>query len=246
MRSVIVVACALACGACVQETVRFEGKPGQQSLVRDGRPALISKKKTSLVMIRPAARQMAAGGRPVFVVGLRNLTKKPLEFRVREVAVTQVAGTASVPMKVLTYEDLVQEEKTKQAVAAVLIGAAAGLNAVAAADDGYGYSWRTTNGRTYETVSYSSVRARTAQRRAMRKNEKMIDAAIAQGQKNLTILERDVLKDNTLLPGEWYGGTLHLAPPARSESAVAAKTYTIALTVGQDRHEIGVVQSGQQ
>jgi hypothetical protein len=39
----------------------------------------------------------------------------------------------------------------------------------------------------------------------------MISATLAQGQANLATLERSAIKDNTLMPGEWYGGQLHLA-----------------------------------
>jgi hypothetical protein len=41
------------------------------------------------------------------------------------------------------------------------------------------------------------------------------------------------------MPGEWYGGQLHLAPLASSDGP---KVYSIAVTVGSDRHEINVVQ----
>ena len=248
MRIVIVAACALACGACTQETVKFKASPQQQAIVRDGRPALISKRKNSLVMIRPATRQVPADGRPVFVVGVHNLTAKPVDFLVRNVAVTQAVGTGSVPIKVFTYEDLVAEEKSRQVIAALLVGAAAGINAAAASNAGHGYSSRTVRSargtRTTHTATYSSSRARAAQSRALRENEKLIDAAIAQGQDNLAVLERDVLKDNTLMPGEWYGGTLHLQPPARSDSESAPKTYSIAMMIGPDHHEISVVQDG--
>jgi hypothetical protein len=29
----------------------------------------------------------------------------------------------------------------------------------------------------------------------------------------MAVLEHAVIKDTTLMPGEWYGGQLHLAPP---------------------------------
>ena len=46
------------------------------------------------------------------------------------------------------------------------------------------------------------------------------------------------------MPGEWYGGQLHLEPWifARSDTA---KTYSIALLVGGDSHQIDVVQERQ-
>jgi hypothetical protein len=53
----------------------------------------------------------------------------------------------------------------------------------------------------------------------------MIASTIQQGQLNLATLERAVIKDNTLMPGEWYGGQLHLQPP-ESGSSNAAKTYS--------------------
>jgi hypothetical protein len=52
------------------ETVQL--RPQQQALVRDGQPALVSRQKTSLVLVPPASRQFHANGRPVFVVGINN------------------------------------------------------------------------------------------------------------------------------------------------------------------------------
>ncbi|WP_407179547.1 hypothetical protein [Bradyrhizobium sp. STM 3562] len=40
----------------------------------------------------------------------------------------------------------------------------------------------------------------------------MIAATVETGQRNMAVLEQSVIKDNTLMPGEWYGGQLHLAP----------------------------------
>jgi hypothetical protein len=52
-----------------------------------------------------------------------------------------------------------------------------------------------------------------AQNNAAVQNEAMISATIETGQRNMAVLEQAVIKDNTLMPGEWYGGQLHLAPP---------------------------------
>jgi hypothetical protein len=71
----------------------------------------------------------------------------------------------------------------------------------------------------------------------------MISATIEQGQANLANLERFVMKDNTLLPGDWYGGQLHLQPLAQSSEA---KSYKIVLIVGNDRHEIEIEQASAQ
>jgi len=59
------------------------------------------------------------------------------------------------------------------------------------------------------------------------------------------MLEQGVIKDNTLLPGEWYGGQLHLNPLA-SDSSPSGRAYSITLLVGTDRHEINIVQAPTQ
>ena len=86
MRTLGVVAlCAASLGGCVTagETVSFRASnPQQQTLMRDGQPALVSRQKTSLVLVRPASRQLKSNGRPVFVIGINNLGKQPVEFRV--------------------------------------------------------------------------------------------------------------------------------------------------------------------
>ena len=66
----------------------------------------------------------------------------------------------------------------------------------------------------------------------------LIAATVERGQHNLAMLEGTVIKDNTLFPGEWYGGQLHLQPPASNDGG---KVYSIILTIGFDRHEIEVV-----
>ncbi|MPZ58886.1 MAG: hypothetical protein GEU91_20815 [Rhizobiales bacterium] len=246
MRVLIVLACALACSACMQEAVRFHAGPGQQAIMRDGRPALISQKTSSLVMIRPALRQFPSGARPVFVVGIRNLTGAPLDFLLRNVAVTQTAGTAAVPMKVFSYEDLVAEERTRQVVAALLVGAAAGANTALASQAGYRRTTTTVHAPTgsysYQTATYSPSAAVAGQRRALRQNARVLNAAIKDGHASLATLEREVIKDNTLMPGEWYGGTLHVQSPAHAEGATAPKRYSIAMMVGSERHDIDVLQ----
>jgi hypothetical protein len=246
MRLVIVALCALSCGGCMQETVRFAANSEQQAIVRDGQPALVSTKKNSIVMIRPATRQFASGARPVFVVGIHNLSKAPLDFAVRNVRASQIAGNDTVAMKVIPYEELVAEERTREAVTAVLVGAAIGADAWAASEAGYRTRTTTVNSPSgsysYRTTSYSPSTALAAERHATRQSEHLIDTAIKQGQKNLAKLERNVLKDDTLMPGEWYGGTLHLQPPTAAGDASGPKTYSIVLSVGPDEHRIDVIQ----
>jgi hypothetical protein len=248
MRIVIAFVCALACSACMQETVRFEAKPSQQAMTRDGQPALISQKKSTLVMIRPARRRFSSGDRPVFVVAIHNLTKAPLDFHVRDVAVTQVAGETSVAMKVFSYEDLVAEEESRQVMTALLVGAAAGANAAVASQAGYRTRTTTVNAPggsySYQTTTRNPSASVAALNRATRQNQRLINAAVRDGQSALAALERDTIKDNTLMPNEWYGGLLHVQAPDEAAGAGGPKRYVIAMTIGTERHEFDVVQEG--
>jgi hypothetical protein len=235
----IMLLCGMLTG-CVTagETVSFRASnPQQQALMRDGQPALVSRQKGSLVLVRPASRQLQTNGRPVFVVAINNLGRQPIDFRVGQVEAMQHANGSDFEMKIVTYEMLVQEEKNRQVAAALLTGLAAGANSYSASQAGHG-SYTTPSGRT--GTFYSPTAAAIAQNNAAVQNEAMISATIETGQRNMAMLEQAVIKDNTLMPGEWYGGQLHLAPP--TDQAGAAKTYTIVITVGTDRHVIDVSQ----
>ncbi len=240
MRNLGVVALCATLGSCVTagETVSFRASnPQQQTLMRDGQPSLVSRQKNSLVLVRPASRQLQANGRPVFVVGINNLARQPIDFRVGQVEAVQHVAGSDFEMKVVTYEMLVQEERSRQVAAAIITGLAAGANAYSASQAGHGY-YTTPNGRT--GTFYSPTAAAIAQNNAAIQNDVMISATIETGQRNMAVLEQSVIKDNTLMPGEWYGGQLHLAPP--TDQGGGPKTYTIIITVGPDRHVIDISQ----
>jgi hypothetical protein len=153
MRIAAVLAAAALCAGCsTSETVRFVAKPQQQALMRDGQAALVSRGKTSLVLVRPASREFRSGNRPIFVVGINNLGPSPLDFRVADVQAAQLIGEQVVALKVITYEELIREERTRQAVQAILVGVAAAGNAYSASKAGYynSDSTVTTSRGTYQ------------------------------------------------------------------------------------------------
>src|SRR5215510_4251772 len=123
---------ALCCGCATRETVQFTPKGQQEALVRDGQAALVSRGKNSLVLIRPASRQFASRGRPVFAVAMYNLGRAPIQFRVANVQAAENVDGQLASIRVITYEELVNEEQNRQVAAAILTGLAAGANAAAA------------------------------------------------------------------------------------------------------------------
>jgi hypothetical protein len=245
----LLIACSLAAltaGCVTAETVQFKPTTQQQSLIRDGQAALVSRKPNSIVMIRPASRQFQSGSRPVFVLGLNNLTHHPIDFRVSTVGVRQFVRGNVVALKVFTFDELMTEERNRQVAAAIIGGLAVAANSYSAANAGRYNSTSmvtTPRGNTYlvNTSGYSPAAAAVAQANANAQNDAIISATIERGQQNMAALERGIIKDNTLLPGEWYGGQLVLQPP--STEGDGPKTYSIDLMVGTDRHEIEITQA---
>lgn len=237
-----IVVLGTALSGCVtnSETVQFRSSsPNQQTMMRDGQPALVSRQKTSVVLVRPAARQLQGNGRPVFIIGINNLGKAPVDFLVGQVDVSQRVGGQEFPMQVVTYEMLAQEEKNRQVATAILVGVAGAANAYGASRAGYGTY---TTPRGGQGTFYSPTAAVIAQNNAAIQNEAMIAATVERGQQNMAQLEQSVIKDNTLMPGEWYGGQLHLSPPTTPPSG-NQKSYSIVIQVGGDRHVIEVSQA---
>ncbi|MEP9349173.1 hypothetical protein [Xanthobacter sp. KR7-225] len=239
-------AAALVLAGCVTtEVARFQPKGQQEAIVRDGQPALVSKRTKTVALIRPASRGLQPGARPVYVVGVLNATGTPITLRASDITVEQlIDGEPAHSLKVYSYEDLVREEQTRQVVAAILVGVAAGANAAAASRSGYYTNTSQVYSRygtaTVVTSGYSPTANAIAQANASYQNAQMIDAAVARGQANLANLERDVIKDNTMMPGEWYGGQVVFDPPQTTTGN--QKAYRITINVGGERHEVDVSQ----
>jgi len=153
-----IVALCAALGGCVStgETIAFRtSNPQQQAMVRDGQPALVSRQKSSLVLVRPAARQLQANGRPVFVVGINNVGRQPTDFRMAQVEAVQHVGSADFQMQVVTFEMLQQEEKNRQVAAAILTGVAGAANSYSASRAGYG-TYTTPGGEIWSATARTS------------------------------------------------------------------------------------------
>lgn len=245
MKKIAAALAALTLGACVTtETAEFKPTVGQEAIVRDGNPALVSKKPNSIVLARPASRKFQIGARPVYVIAVMNAGPQSVLLSTGNIKVQQMRdGEPIADLKVFTYDDLVKEEQARQVMAAILVGVAAGASAAAAANAG---NYRSTStiytprgSTTVYTTGYNPTAAAIAQSNAAANSAVMMSAAVERGQQNMAALEQQVLKDNTVMPGEWVGGQVHFAPPANDASG---KSYRISVTVGTDVHEIDVAQ----
>lgn len=243
--SLLVVACASP------QRVLLTAAPDQQSIVRNGVPILVSNKK-HLVMLRANTRLVKDNARPAFTVIVRNQGKTPDTLREASIQARQMIAGKMQPVRIFRYDELIQEEETRQKVAA--FGAAVGgfARAMSAANAGnvnttgtvvtQGPYGNTTYG-TYTATTYDPVRAQIAQEHASNVTHADFERIRAQGEANMQRLDATILKDNTVLPGEWFGGTIVLAPLAKSEKGNS--DYTIIVAFGGEEHTFAVSQVAQ-
>lgn len=225
--------------ACASQRIELSAAPGQESIIRDGIPSLVSQKK-NLVMLRPNSQLLKGNPRPAFTVAVRNLGAKPETLLETNITAHQTVEGKQVALRVYRYAELVQEEQTRQtmqAVGAVLSGTARAMNA---SNAGYVNTTGTVNGYGYTATTYDPLRAQIAQDVASAQTANDFATIRAQGEANLAGLQHTILKDNTVMPGEWVGGTIVLDPPAYSNGA--PKSYAITVDFAGEEHEFQVAQ----
>jgi hypothetical protein len=61
-----------------------------------------------------------------------------------------------------------------------------------------------------------------------------------QVQRKLGELQATVIKDHTLMPGEWHGGVIVIDPPGKTDGGAAE--YSISLTFAGETHTFLVNQ----
>jgi hypothetical protein len=249
MREKFLLALLTVClaGCASSQRITLTPGPDQQALVRDGNPALVSQ-KSHLVMLRANNRLLKSGSRPVFTLVVRNQGHKPETLYESGITASQQAAGKPAAIRVFRYDELVKEEETRQAWAAFGTALAAAGRSMSAANagyvnttgtyDSYGYGGATYG--TYQATTYDPVRAQLAQQAADAQTTQELAALRAQGEENLGRLQLTILKDNTVMPGEWYGGSIVLAPPVQSNDRSAF--YTIVVNFGGEQHTFAVDQ----
>jgi hypothetical protein len=239
-------------GCVTNDVVSYKPSATQQPIIRDGVEALISNQPKSVVMLRPSGRGVEPGKRAVYVVAVQNLSSKPINLRVADIQVVQTKnGQHARALPIKTYEQLAKEEKTRQVIGAIGLGLSAASTTAAANNAGYGtaHGTATTYGPygTYKTnasMSYYDPAARQlALAQANAQNNQNFQNFATRSEANMAALEMDVLKDNTVMPGEWIGGTVTFEAPRKEFADGKSKSYSIAVKVGEETHFIEAVQA---
>lgn len=200
--------------------------------MRGSERLLASKQAHSVVVFRPVTSEIAGEARPVFVVGIENISKQPIDFRLSGVTATVITPQRQA-LKVHTYDELVEEQNDRNAdeFFSSLILADATSQSAKKSTEGLDYLGKLG-------IDSAGSQANQVRSTVSAGNTAMIGGSVLNGIERLEELEKHVLKDGRVMPGQWLGGQVHVARPEGG----GQKLYTIAVMVGSDRHEFEVVQ----
>lgn len=241
-RSFAAAATFLLAGCAAQlDQMVLTAAPGQKEILRDGVPSLISEKR-HVVMLRPASQHQVRSGRPKLVVAVLNRGKEPVTVRVSDIrAADRVAKNAAI--RIYQHQELAAEVEAKKNAALTLavIGGVAG--ALSASQAGYSHTTGSVYGAgytgSYSSTTYSAAAAQYAADRNAAVTGSNIAAIQESGEVQLAQLQDTILKDHTVMPGEWHGGMIVLDPPMKSEKGAE---YTVELSIDGETHAFEVGQ----
>lgn len=181
-----------------------------------------------------------------------NQSGTPFNFGAENVSASISDGTA---VAIVTYDQLLKEEKKRQMWAAVAAGLAAAGNNMSANNAGYnsgtanysGNSWGSVGTSSYSsqssgTVSYSNYNAGQAyvvQSLANQQNQ-----ANFQRMASLNSTRTEALKQNmrttTVDPGQVFGGSVMFELPKSARSSKASVPMTFVINAGGESHTFSV------
>ncbi|MGU3496368.1 hypothetical protein ACLBXM_20200 [Xanthobacteraceae bacterium A53D] len=234
----LLVATSLA-GCQTLEKYTFATAPGQQVVTRQGRESVLSQQKSSTVILAPSSRAQVAGARPQFVAIITNTGKSPEEFRYANVSVTN--AVADVPLKVYSLDELQTEARNAAIASAIIIGAVGVAASAAAANaatyrSGSGTVYGPYGASSYRWTSYNPAAGAAVAAAGGAATGAAVAGQLAQGEQNIQALETSMLMDNTVMPGETYGGALVFEPIRNDAGGNEQKAYVIRVVVGNDVH----------
>ncbi len=207
-------------GCAVYGKVTTDTLEGQKKIFRDGRETIISQLKHT-VTVSPPLDKINSGKRADFLIAVRNEGAKNILFSIHDIEVIDPRpklGTKVNNLKVYSYEELVEDEKSRQYNAKVGAALEGISDSIRASRTGDSYSYGTYSSLydsgTFSVTTSDSGSAKAAQAAAEAKSEARIARMKTEGGAKLDKLDRTILKKQTVFPGEWHGGIVKvLLPP---------------------------------
>lgn len=234
-------------------TVSVSPSAEQTTRYLDGIPVVISELAESAVVLIPPAHAVEERGQLSVIAINRGVS--PANFGTENIAMKS-ADDAYV--HVYSYAELLDEEKTRQAWAAVAAGLAAASNSMQAANTGYSTSYGSYTGSTYGTyggtpysgttygsgyvTTYDPAKAQAAHALANQQNI----SNLQDRQMTNTLNERrlqEILKTTTVFPGASHSGEVVFEVP---KGTGESKYVSVRISMGNDEHAFHVRLSPSQ
>jgi hypothetical protein len=176
-----------------------------------------------------------------------NQGEKPFDFGTENVTARLADGT---PVSIITYEQLVHEEKKRETWRAIAVGLAAMGNSMSAASSGYYSASGTYSGSTYGTFGstpyrssssgtvsisgYDYGQAQAAQSRANAQNSASFARLAEENAANMGALQA-YMRTTTVDPEQMFGGSVIFElPKAAQRSKVDVPMIFIVTTNGEE------------
>lgn len=209
----------------------------QHTAYNDGTEAIISKKETSIIAMRPRIETYQPDYQPSlqFVVSVYNGSGKPIVFSTENVS----ASVADTQIKVFSYEEIVAQieaQRRSMALSAALLGASQMVNARSAGTQYQYGTYNTGGGGTGTYYGYSYNPAAVAQAQAMANMQTMQNINVINSSANGALSEANntLLKKQTVPNNVWYGGQITLG---KLPLTASSKELTINLKVSFENEE---------
>lgn len=226
-------------------TAQLTPQPGNQQLLRydDGKPVLVSFAKSQVAIIQEA-QTFESNGRANVVVAVANGTMTPFNFSPSDITF-EFNGEMQ---HVYTYDELLSEQKSREAWSAVALALAGVSNAMAASNQGYSYTSgnvtaRGPGGTAYGTFSgytYDPSKAAAARARASAQTQADFDALARSSSETRAMLKSEILKLNTVSPQSLVGGKVVFDIPPPNDSPTPA---LLRVRTGDEVHEFRFMYS---
>lgn len=254
MRKLVCGAVALALtssASAAKFTMQLAPTDRQQSRMQSGVAAVDDTTPGSSVRLIQTEGDLKKRGSIELIV--MNHGDKAFNFGAENVTAKLADGT---PVQIITYDQLVHEEKRRQVWAAIAAGLAAAGNSMSAANAGY-YQGTTTytastygaigstsfNANTYGTGTYSGYnagQAALAQSVANAQNQATFARMAENNVSNMEALKA-IIRTTTVDPQQMFGGSVMFELPKQARGSKTDIPVTFVVTINGEEHKFDAV-----
>ncbi len=226
----------------------------QEMMYSNGQRAVISKLNNTAIVVVPTS--FKSGERMRVYVQTANRTNEKFDFDSKSVSADTGSLAERKVLRVYTYDELVAEERSRQAWAAFAIALSGISNSMAASNAGYSYTTGTYGGSyggnvyspygssygydgtysgTYSGTTYNPYISQLAQQQATDRMTSQLASIESRGNSVIESLGNSILRYNTVYPNSICGGQVEIDAPIVNEKDESF--FWLDIETGTDVHE---------